>query len=157
MVELIEGHGDLGSTRFTWSPFLLCGKPGRDQLYYAGADPERCDELGCPDNLALDPDGRLWITTDGQPGSLDANDGVYAVATHGPERGRTRRFLSAPKGSEVTGPEFTPDGRTLFLSVQHPGEGAGLERPGSQWPHGGGGPKPSVVVIERDDREPLGT
>jgi secreted PhoX family phosphatase len=50
----------------------------------------------------------------------------------------------------VCGCEFTPDGETLFLSIQHPGEGGTLERPVSDWPDGRGAPpRPSVVAIRK--------
>ena len=34
-----------------------------------------------------------------------------------------RRFLTGPRGCEITGIAFTPDNRTLFINIQHPGEG----------------------------------
>lgn len=99
-------------------------------------------------DLAFDSRGTLWIATDGQAKVLGSNDALYAVPTAGPERGRTRRFLSMPVGAEVCGPEFTPDERTLFANVQHPGEGGGLEPPTSTWPDGPGhGPRPAVVAV----------
>jgi secreted PhoX family phosphatase len=68
-----------------------------------------------------------------------------------------RRFLTGPVGCELTGPEFTPDGRTLFLSVQHPGEDGGLAEPTSLFPHDALGiPRPSVVAIEREDGAAFG-
>ncbi|MBC8027874.1 MAG: hypothetical protein H7Y89_17935, partial [Steroidobacteraceae bacterium] len=54
------------------------------------------------------------------------------------------------------GCEFTPDGRTLFLSVQHPGEGGSLAKPISHWPDGNGLPaRAAVLAIEREDGEPV--
>ncbi len=59
------------------------------------------------------------------------------------------QFASGPVEAEMTGPAFTPDGGTLFLAVQYPGEGSeSVENPTSTWPHDGDGiPKPSVVAI----------
>jgi hypothetical protein len=80
------------------------------------------------------------------------------VPVDGPERGQLRQFMSAPLGAEVCGCEFTPDGTTLFLSVQHPGEGGTLARPVSDWPDGGGRvPRPSVIAIRRDDGGRVGS
>jgi secreted PhoX family phosphatase len=76
--------------------------------------------------------------------------------------GRLKRFLVAPKGSEVTGVAETPDGKTMFVNIQHPGEktpalGAGdafkLE---SSWPGNigygkPGRPRSATIVITRDD------
>ena len=158
VIEIDEDHGDLGATTFTWNLFLLGGDPDVPEhgAYYAGAR-EGIDPLSCPDNLAFSPDGTLWIATDGQPKAAGSNDALYAVRTSGPERGRTRRFLTGPRGSEICGPEFTPDGRTLFVSVQHPGEGRGFDDPerGSTWPDGDFA-RPSVVAIRRQDGGAIG-
>ena len=62
------------------------------------------------------------------------------MPTEGPERGQLRQLASGPVGCEVCGCEFTPDGRTLFLSIQHPGEGGTFEKPRSHWPDGNGLP-----------------
>ena len=117
--------------------------------------------LATPDNLAFDDAGRMWIATDGVDDALGPNDGVFVVDTEGPLRGRCRQFLSAPVGSEVTGPAFTPDNRTFFLAIQHPGEvaKASYDNPGSRWPdnHPDFPPRPSVVAIYREDGGKVGT
>jgi secreted PhoX family phosphatase len=57
--------------------------------------------------------------------------------------------MSAPRGAEVCGCSFTPDGSTLLLSIQHPGEGGSLAAPASQWPDGPGRvPRPSLIALE---------
>ena len=66
--------------------------------------------IAAPDNLAFDPRGRIWIATDGQEEWAGFADSVYAAETSGPQRGVTRCFFSSPRGSEITGPAFTPDG-----------------------------------------------
>jgi secreted PhoX family phosphatase len=181
IVEITEDGGDAAAETFAWEIFILCGNPanpagrllaaatevrpplGGGDSYFAGyADAARISPLGAPDNIAFDTAGNLWIATDGQKGGaggLDlgraVNDGLYAVATAGPERGRTLQFLSGPVDCEIAGPEFTPDDSTLFLSIQHPGEGGTLEpgqgRPAaSDWPDGKGlPPRPSVVAVTR--------
>lgn len=159
VIEFDEEGGDLGATAFTWTVFLACGDPEvHEGTFYAGADLEKVNPVSCPDNLAFDPGGHLWIATDGQAGSssLRVNDSVYAVATAGPDRGLTKRFLTGPVGAEICGPEFTPDGRTLFVNIQHPGEGGGLAKPRSRWPHGDM-PRPSVVAVRRIDGGVIGS
>jgi len=161
VLELDEDGGRLSAQSFTWRPFLLCGPPGdpaAQPVYYGGADPAELDPLACPDNLAFDPAGRLWIATDGQPRAMGWNDSLYAVSVYGPhdEVGLTRRFLNGPTGCEICGPEFTPDGRSLFVNIQHPGQGGGLAQPTSRWPDGEL-PRPSVVAIRRSDGARIGS
>lgn len=141
LIELTENQGDPAATTFTWSLFLLAGPPEHPTL-------------SCPDNVCFDPAGTLWIATDGAPKSIKFNDGLFAVPTSGPQRGMSRQFLSAPTGAEVCGPEFTPDGGTLFVALQHPGEsetagGSTFEKPISRWPDENPAmpPRPSVVAI----------
>jgi len=113
-----------------------------------------------PDNLAFDAAGRMWVATDGMDDTLNVNDGVFVVDTEGPMRGRARQFLSGPVGCEVCGPAFTPDNRTLFVAIQHPGDvaKATFEKPGSRWPdyRDDMPPRPSVVAIFREDGGKIG-
>ena len=156
IIEIVEADGNHAATTFAWRIFMLCGDPDDASTYFAGYPRDRVSAIACPDNLAFDRAGNLWVATDGQPGALAINDGLYAVPTSGPERGYIRRFLSAVPGAEVTGPDFTPDDRSLFLSIQHPGEGSTLAAPTSRWPDGHGPPRPSVVVITAEDGSPVG-
>lgn len=151
ILELTENGGDAGARRFTWDIFILCGDPSDpEQLtYFAGFDQSQLDSISAPDNLAFDPNGNLWISTDGQPSKLNQADSIYVVPTAGPERGRIRRFMTGVPGGELAGPEFTPDYETLFVSVQHPGEGNGLDEPSSTFPDGDF-PRPSVVAAYKD-------
>jgi secreted PhoX family phosphatase len=135
VVEIEEHGADCGALEFGWRIFVTGG-------------PEQAEgAFGSPDNLDLDADGNLWIVTDGaQPGGL--NNGCHVVPTRGPERGRTRQVMSAPLGSEVCGCKFVPDGKTLLLAIQHPGEGGSLAQPRSSWPDGPGHvPRPSLVAL----------
>jgi len=112
--------------------------------------------IACPDNLAFDPRGNLWVATDiaspllnRYPYSGFANNGLFFVPMSGPRAGEIFQVASAPVDAELTGTAFAPDGRTLFLSVQHPGETSrDLEHLTSHWPDGGTArPRPSVVTI----------
>ncbi|MCP5329294.1 MAG: PhoX family phosphatase [Steroidobacteraceae bacterium] len=175
IIELLEADDDAAATQFHWNVFLLAGNPGaagsrlltdrgelvagrleRTDTYYAGyADASQLSPFACPDNLAIDPQGRLWIVTDGNP-NLVAHNGCFVVPTDGPDRGLLRQIASGPTGSELAGCEFTPDGRTLFLSIQHPGEGGTIDNPVSDWPDGHGLPARSgLVALTREDGAPL--
>ena len=110
--------------------------------------------FGCPDNAVIDNKGRLWITTDGTSDCFDIADGLYAVETEGFLRGKPKRLFLAPIGAEVTGPCFTPDGKNLFLSIQHPAhEDEKGEDFVTRWPDFDAKlpPRPSVIVIRRKD------
>jgi uncharacterized protein len=79
-----------------------------------------------PDNLLIDRQGGLWFGTDGNPGRNNGkSDAIYYLdldSTHSRSFGKAFRVVAVPSDAEATGPAFTPDMRTLFLSVQHPGE-----------------------------------
>lgn len=143
VVELAEDGDDGTATTFSWRLFLVCGDPEDPTTYFAGYPKEGVSPVAAPDNLAFDSHGNVWIATDGQPGTIGKADAFHAVPMEGPERGRVRQFLSVPAGAEACGPEFTPDERTLFCAVQHPGDGEA-----SSWPDGPGNPpRPSVISV----------
>ncbi len=128
--------------------------------FFAGyADASKLSKVACPDNIAFDNRGNLWISTDGQPGNANIgnpNDALHAVPTAGPDRGYLRQFLSGPKDSEVSGPEFSADNRTVFVAIQHPGEGGGVPNQLSTWPDGGPFTRPSVVAVRHKDGRIIG-
>ena len=98
------------------------------------------------------------MATDGA-NDFDLPDGIYGVDTEGPARGLPKLLFTCPHGAEATGPCFTPDGKTLFLSVQHPAEDAEtLDKVETLWPDfkDGQPPRPSVVAIRRTDGQPVG-
>jgi secreted PhoX family phosphatase len=150
ILEITEDDYNPAGTTFRWEVFLLCGPPSDASTYFAGFPRELVSAIGTPDNIAFDRRGNLWIATDGQPETLNANDGVFAVATDGTERGWLKQFLSGPRDCEICGPTFTPDNRTFFCAIQHPGEGGGLTPPTSTWPTGSV-PRPAVVAVWRTD------
>lgn len=157
VIELEEDGGDHGGARFRWRIFLLCGDPEDPDTYYGGFPKSRVSRMACPDNMAFDLDGNLWIATDGQAELYGDHDALYVVPTEGAERGFVRRFLTGVPGCEITGPCFSPDGTTLFVSVQHPGEGGTLSDPHSLWPDGGLPSRPSVLAIRAADGRRVGT
>lgn len=111
--------------------------------------------FACPDNLAFDSRGNLWMCSDMSGSSMGkkpyesfGNNGLFYIPLSGDYAGQALQVASAPIGAEFTGPTFAPDG-SLFLSVQHPGEHSinkGLQQ--SHWPDGGNSrPAPCVVQI----------
>jgi secreted PhoX family phosphatase len=152
--------------RYAWDVFLLGGDPrDADQPgeYHPGIDAGGW--LTCPDNCTFDPRGRLWIASDGGA-RLGIADGVWACDVDGEGRALTKRFFSAPVGAEVCGPCFTPDGSTLFVAVQHPGEsdaqgnsrGVHHGAPTSRFPDHDPAlpPRSAVVALRRHDGGVLG-
>ncbi|MBM3618617.1 MAG: DUF839 domain-containing protein, partial [Alphaproteobacteria bacterium] len=160
IVALMPPAGDHGADRMLWQFFLQGGDPAvaADGALYHGA-PSEDGWLSCPDNLAIDPTGNLWIATDGQPKTIDKCDGLYAAPTAGEGYGIPKLFFTSPLGAEVTGPCFTPDGETLFVSVQHPGDGTSFEDPSTRWPdfRDGMPPRPSVVAITKSGGGRIGS
>jgi hypothetical protein len=144
--QILELTDDHAGTSFTWDLLLVCGDPEAADSYFAGFDKTKVSPISCPDNLAFDSHGNLWISTDGN--ALDSNDGLFAVALDGPNRGETKQFLTVPLGAETCGPVVTDD--LVTVCVQHPGEGDenSLDAPMSRWPEGGNGTaRPSVVAV----------
>ena len=80
------------------------------------------------------------------------NNGLFVIPRYGKDPGKVIQIASAPKDAELTGPWFSPDGKTLFLSVQHPGEQTrDIANPTSLWPFDADNiPKPAVVAISGD-------
>jgi secreted PhoX family phosphatase len=161
IVEITPKDGDHASTEGTWSIFLLAGKPGID----AGARYHRATSdngwMSCPDNCTFDSKGRMWVATDGAPVAAGVADAVYGMDTTGYGRALPRLFYQAPTGAEVCGPILTPDDRTMFLAIQHPGEdpGSTFEKPSTRWPDFKDGmpPRPSVIAITKKDGGPIGS
>ena len=147
-----EELGGAAGTSFTWRLFLVAGRRDARETYFAGFPKDQVSDISCPDNVAFDPAGNLWLSTDGN--AIGSNDGLFAVPVDGGARGHVRRFLTVPVAAEATGPVISADARSLLLSVQHPGSssGATFAQPGSTWPDPAAGyPRPGVVCVVRDD------
>ena len=158
IIEIDERNGDLGSTRFTWSIFMICGEPTDPTTYFAGFDKTQVSAIGAPDNIAFDGIGNMWIATDGQFNPIKKNDSIFAVPIAGPDRGKLQAFLNAPAGAEVCGPEFSPDYEALFVGIQHPGEGGkGPNEPQSVWPDGTWPALPSLIVVTKNGGGRIGS
>lgn len=132
------------ATRFHWELFVVAG-PQDDSSMLDGEPLDESSIFNSPDGLWFDHNGILWIQTDGDQGEPFGNNQMLAAD---PQTGEIRRFFTGARGSEVTGVDLTPDGRTMFVNVQHPG---------NDWPDGGGArPRPSTVVITREDGGVIG-
>jgi secreted PhoX family phosphatase len=127
VMEITEAGSDHAATTFRWLLFLVCGDPDADETYFGGYPKEKVSPISCPDNVAFDPAGHLWVATDGN--QLGSHDGLFAVPTAGHNRGQVRQFLTVPVDAECSGPFITADGKTVFVAVQHPGEDSTFENP----------------------------
>ncbi|MFF2496194.1 PhoX family protein [Agromyces sp. NPDC058064] len=156
VIELTELRGQSGE-RFAWSILLLCGDPASiTQTYFAGYPKEQVSPISCPDNVAFDSEGNLWISTDGAPSTIRRNDGLFKVPLEGPERGHVQQFLSVPREAETCGPVIRAEEGVVFVAVQHPGEEGSFAAPTSLFPDYGSAapgafaaPRPSVVQVWR--------
>lgn len=161
-----EASGDDAALRFAWTLFVIAGA-SNSGTSLDGKPLDDSNIFACPDGLWFDKDGRLWIQTDiGESEQLKgalAPFGNNAMLCADPKTGEIRRFLTGPVGQEITGVVTTPDGRTMFINVQHPGATTSPDdfaagRMSSRFPDGGTGyPRSCTVVITKDDGGVIGT
>jgi secreted PhoX family phosphatase len=162
-------ESNVSFTAFEWDVFLLAGDPAYDPSVPAGQP-----IFGSPDGIWVDPDGIVWIQTDISNSSQNLasrgydNIGNNQMLAAIPETGELKRFLTGPRGCEITGVTMTPDQRTMFINVQHPGESTtfwnnqfGAPSPAnpktvSSWPFGGR-PRSATVVIRKIGGGKIGT
>jgi hypothetical protein len=152
------GQDHATATAFDWDIFLLAGDPTKDPLVTV---PDEA-RFGSPDGLWIDPDRRVWVQTDIsnsvqlQPPSYD-RIGNNAMLAADPDSREVRRFLVGPNSCEVTGVITTPDRRTMFVNIQHPGE---ADRPlASSFPDHDPNlpPRSCTIVIRKTDGGVIGT
>lgn len=150
-----ETSPNFAGTAFQWDIFLLAGPVTDSAVLAAAGAPALTDANihASPDGLWFDEDGRLWIQTDMSGSQLTAGPfGNNAMLAADPNTGDVRRFLVGPYGCEVTGVINTPNGRTMFVNIQHPGE----PRP-SDWPDGAGArPRSATVIVTKNDGGKIG-
>ena len=152
IVRWKEADGDAAARSFRWEVFQLGG-----------------DQYASPDGLMIDARGVLWVQTDISPTVLLKEDharfGNNQMLAIDPATREVRRFLTGPRGGEITGACMTPDGATLFVNLQHPGEVPAAERDPnnprkhSNWPdyRPDGRPRSGTVAIRRADGGVVGT
>ncbi|SDT51222.1 hypothetical protein SAMN04489743_3306 [Pseudarthrobacter equi] len=148
IVEITE-TGDQTSTSFGWNLLMVCGDPAQgDVTYFSGYPVDKVSPISCPDNVAFDSVGNLWISTDGAPSGIGYNDGLFKVTLDGAERGKVEQFLAVPRDAETCGPIIHDEERTVFVAVQHPGEEGTFEAPHSYFPdYVGAGAKPAAGQV----------
>ena len=163
VIEMAPTGGDHAATTFKWEILVKCGDPAIAAVGATFSSATTKDGwFGMPDNCAIDGDGRLWIATDGNSDKDTGRaDGLWAIETTGAARATAKLFFRCPAGAELCGPEFTPDGETLFVAVQHPGDDGDkwkafgristFDDPSTRWPdfEPGVPPRPAIVVVTR--------
>jgi hypothetical protein len=190
IIRFAEDAGYADALSFTWDVFLFGARSTADASNVNLSGLSDANDFSSPDGLYFSRanPGLLWIETDdgaytdvtncmmlaaipgavgdGEQKTITNVDGaaVQAVDTYvGKSLGerRLRRFLVGPKECEITGVAETPDGKTLFINIQHPGEETvpnfSTGAFGSHWPGGGlTRPRSATIVITRDDGGDIG-
>lgn len=180
-----EEAGLVTATRFAWDIYLFGAEataPGDVNLSGLTA----VNDFSSPDGLYFDHRGLLWIQTDdgaytdvtncmmlaavpgkvGDGGKVTAAGGTSTVKGANASADSVRRFLVGPKDCEITGVAVTPDGKTLFFNVQHPGEDGtpdfAAKTFSSHWPASQTDaastkrPRSATVVVTRTDGGSIG-
>ena len=177
---------------FKWDIFLFASEAGADKSTVNLSNLTEDNDLSSPDGLVFSKaTGLCWIETDdgaftdktncmlmaavpGQVGDGQAHTIAYGDKTVTTYAGKEqtaatmKRFLVGPKGAEITGICETPDGRALFINIQHPGENtkaADVSNPAkyeSVWPSNAGygagrRPRSATVVITKNDGGVIGS
>ena len=198
ILRMKEGAAGSAATAFTWDVYLFgaesSASPGAVNLSSLTAD----QDFSSPDGLVFSPyTGICWVQTDdgaytdvtncmmlaalpGQVGDgkkltlsypRTAGAAALAVDTYvgkAPTADTLKRFLVGPVGCEITGLCETPDGKAMFVNIQHPGENtaqANIADPAkytSQWPSNAGygagkRPRSATIVITKNDGGRIGS
>jgi secreted PhoX family phosphatase len=168
IIRWTEKNGDNTATTFEWDIFVLAGDPAYDPQ----VELDDTNIFGSPDGIWFDEDARLWIETDISNSTQNRADrghdniGNNQMLAADPDTGEIRRFLVGPRGCEVTGVVTTPDQKTMFVNIQHPGESSAWigsptpedPRVVSNWPDfdPDGRPRAATVVIRKEDGGVIG-
>jgi uncharacterized protein len=170
IIRWTETGSNPAATTFAWDIFVECGDRLDVDANHKGNI--NGDDFGAPDGLWFDKQGRLWIQTD-QVGNGTGdwiNIGGNAMFACDPSTRKISRFATSPRNCETTGVVGTPDYRTMFMGVQHPGESwspAVGYLANSTWPDSGANgpttqavlakPRSAVVVITKDNGGVIGS
>jgi secreted PhoX family phosphatase len=158
-----ENDDDPAATGFEWDLFVF-GAPAAADASVNRSGLTASNQFAAPDGLWFDPRGVLWIETDngGNEVAQETNNQLLAVvpsrlsdqrnvdpAASGPavdsgDAGQLKRFLVGPGRCEVTGIELSPDNKTLFVNIQHPGQDFG-KAPSHSFPNLNGDGNPSAL------------
>ncbi len=181
IVRWQEAGGDAAALTFTWDIFVLAGNTNLTGDKRGSANITAANMFNSPDGLQFDPEGRLWIQTDGNFSNVGdyLGQGNNQMLVADTKTKAISRFLVGPSGCEVTGVCWTPDGKTMFVDIQHPGEvgnhpTAPKDLTGfsgmdaviannptafSKWPDGAnaGRPRSATIVVRKNDGGVIGT
>ncbi|SLN60256.1 PhoX family protein [Pseudooctadecabacter jejudonensis] len=151
IVRWYPENDDHAAVDFTWDLYVMAGNPEVHDDAYAGSDNvHKGNMFNSPDGMMFDSAGLLWIQTDGDDSNEDgfAGMGNNQMLVGDPVSGEIRRFMTGPKGSEVTGITWSSDRRTAFVGIQHPK---------APFPDGEGSlARSTIVAIKRDDNAVIG-
>jgi hypothetical protein len=171
-----EKGGRPWAGKFQWDIFVLSGPESDSQILpgFGGTALTQDSIHASPDGLWFDQFGTLWIQTD-MSGSQQASGpfGANQMLAANPLTGEIKRFLAGPNDQETTGVVSTPDGKTMFVNFQHPGDRSTPGNFTSNWPDSGSvyahpgdpavvanpaGPRPrsATIAITREDGGVIG-
>ncbi len=151
ILRWVEKSSNPAATEFNWEIFLLAGNSSQSSAPENQQGNIRGDLFSCPDGLWFDTDGRLWVETD-YDDEVDVYQsmGCNQLLCADPLTREVKRFLVGPRGCEITGLTGTPDGKSLWLNIQHPG----ISYPASD---GKTRPRSTTVLVTKDDGGVIGT
>jgi len=143
IIRTVDSNNYLGAT-FAWEIFILASSTRETENVFTD-----------PDAAYADPYGRLFIGTDGgQPDGLQDQLVVFDTTEDDPQ---PRRLLTGVSGDEITGWAVTPNFRTAFVNIQHPGNG---DPSATNFPAASDGvtiPRDCTLVITKKDRGVIGS
>lgn len=164
IVRWREHNDQVNAIQFEWNLFVLAGPESDSEL--AGQPLDGGSMFNSPDGLWFDADSRLWIQTDMSESIVNTGPweqfGNNQMLAADPVNNVIRRFLVGPVGQEITGVVTTPDQKTMFVNVQHPGATTSAEdfaagKLASHWPHDDSPyPRSATLVISREDGGVIG-
>ena len=150
IVRWRPASGDHTAAGFEWDLFVIAGNPTVHDDAYAGSKNVTVDNMfNSPDGLVFDSQGGLWIQTDGNYSNAKdfAGMGNNQMLFADPKSGEIKRFMVGPNECEITGLTWSPDRKTMFVGIQHPGE-----KGNSHWPEGGNAtPRSAIIAVTRED------
>ena len=158
--HIIRWREDADKPTFKWDIFLLGGNVGT----VTGTGTEAVtltaeNHFASPDGLLIDTRGVAWIQTD-MSGTQQA-EGPYGnnqMLAADPVTKQVKRFFVGPVDAEVTGVTLTPDLKTMFVNIQHPGDRSTPTNFTSNWPDGNGArPRSSTVIVTKNDGGVIGS
>lgn len=128
ILRFSEAQNRPDATAFSWELFLLAGEAETARDGQGKVLPVNLrgtingDIFSSPDGLAFDAAGRLWIQTDYDDIEAPMQAmGCNQMLCADPSTREVRRFLVGPRGCEITGVAWSPDGKAMWVNIQHPG------------------------------------